>query len=107
MVLSSARFRAQRRRAWVIPLESAWKYVDNDNGEHQPYMVHASYHIAEMLGLGVDNKTRFRISEAILNNLEELINMPPVEFPKPPGYQVKARINGGEEFCFEMPESFH
>jgi hypothetical protein len=68
--------RTSVRSAWIIMLSSAWKYVD-DNDSHSKYMVVASAKIAEMLHLSNHVQTRFKIAEAILETLEELINMPP------------------------------
>ena len=112
MVLSASRFINQRRRAWVIPIEACWKYVDDVDAPgsgHSEYMVAASTKIAEMLGLGSDLKTRFRIAEAIVNNLEELINMPPGNF-KPKVIADAVATLGDEEFCFEItdePQATH
>jgi hypothetical protein len=68
--------RTSVKSAWIIMLSSAWKYVD-DHDSHSKYMVVASSRIAEMLHLGAALDTRFKIAEAILETLEELINMPP------------------------------
>ena len=66
------------RSAWIIMLGASWKYVDDpQKGGHSDYMVTATTKIAEMLKLSQDPKTRFKIAEAILDNLEDLINMPP------------------------------
>ena len=68
--------RTSVKSAWIIMLSSAWKYVD-DNDSHSNYMIVASSKIAEMLHLGSALDTRFKIAEAILETLEELINMKP------------------------------
>lgn len=81
MLLRAHRFLNARRRAWAITLDSAWKYVDTETGDHSEYTVMASGAIANMLGLGNDIRTRFRIAEAIVDNLEELINMKPYRRP--------------------------
>lgn len=75
IVVAPAR-RSSVRSAWIIMLGSAWKYVD-DNDSHSQYMQVASHKICEMLKLGTDLDMRFRVAEAILESLEELINMPP------------------------------
>jgi hypothetical protein len=68
--------RTSVRSAWIIMLGSAWKYVD-DNDSHSPYMVMATEKIANMLHLSQHVDSRYKIAEAILETLEELINMPP------------------------------
>ena len=71
--------RSSVKSAWIIMLSSAWKYVDNEDTSHSKYMVMASTKIAEMLRMGNALETRFRIAEAIMENLEDLINMPPYD----------------------------
>ncbi|HUX27603.1 MAG TPA: hypothetical protein VMV39_02400 [Terracidiphilus sp.] len=68
--------RSSVRSAWVIMLSSAWKYVDEDQ-THSQYMHLATTKIAEMLHMGRAIETRFRIAEAIIETLEDLINMAP------------------------------
>ena len=59
-------------------LGASWKYVDTDNGDtYSAYMVEATTRIADMLKLSKDPQSRFKIAEAIIENLEDLINMPP------------------------------
>jgi hypothetical protein len=68
------------RSAWVIMLGASWKYVDTENGDtYSDYMIDATKKIAEMLKLSQDPQARFKIAEAIIENLEGLINMPPWE----------------------------
>ncbi len=86
LVVRAHRFLSVRKRAWVITLESAWKYVDDvahPGSGHSEYMVHASAKIAEMLGLGGDIHTRFRIAEGIQDCLEDLLNMKPMKVERP------------------------
>ena len=68
--------RSSVRSAWIIMLSSAWKYVD-DHDSHSKYMTVASHRIATMLHLSESLDSRFKIAEAILETLEELINMKP------------------------------
>ena len=75
--------RSQVRSAWIIMLSSAWKYVDNEDTTHSKYMVMATERICDMLRLGQALETRFRVAEAIMESIEELINMPPYEAPPP------------------------
>lgn len=101
LVIRANRFLSVRRRAYVIKLEAAWKYVDDafsPHSGHSQYMIKASSVIQEMLGLSDSVDTRFRIAEAILDCLEDLINMKPF---KPVDKQAYADVTGtitiGEE----------
>jgi hypothetical protein len=91
LVIRAHRFLAIRRRAWVITLDSAWKYVDTETGDHSEYMVEASARIADMILGSTDIRTRFRIAEAIVENLEDLINMKPYKAVK---QDIAAEVNG-------------
>jgi hypothetical protein len=73
--------RNSSRSAWIIMLDSAWKYVD-DNDSHSKYMQVASGKIAsEFLNLGNDRMTAFRVAEAILEHIPDLLEMPPYQKP--------------------------
>lgn len=66
------------KSAWIIMLGASWKYVDTEKGDtYSAYMVEATTRIATMLKLSQDQQSRFKIAEAIMENLEDLINMPP------------------------------
>lgn len=101
LVIRANRFLSTRRRAWVITLDSAWKYVDNvdsPHSGHSEYMVYASAKIQEMLGLGNDLNGRYRIAESIMDCLEDLINMPPFkESDKESAGDVTGRLIVGDE----------
>ncbi len=87
--------RSQSRCAWIIMLSSAFKYVDDpQKGGHSYYMQAASLQICKMLGLSETKQQAFRIAEAILDNLEDLINMPPVDWQPDPIADVTATIDG-------------
>ena len=87
--------RSQSRCAWIIMLSSAFKYVDDPKkGGHSYYMQAATMQICKMLGLSENKMQAFRIAEAILGNLEDLINMPPVDFQPDPVADVSASIDG-------------
>ncbi|NIO38980.1 MAG: hypothetical protein GTO41_01520 [Burkholderiales bacterium] len=76
-------------------LSSAFKYVDDPKkGGHSLYMQHASYQICKMLGLSETRMQAFKVAEAILENLEDLINMPPVNYEDDPIADIKAEIDG-------------
>lgn len=66
-----------RRSAWVIPLSCAWMYADSETGEPSEYLIGKAVEIADHLGLGVTRDTVFKISSAIVDNLPDLIRMPP------------------------------
>ncbi len=66
-----------RRSAWVIPLSSAYMYADSESGEPSDYLVGKAAEIAHHLGLGVTRDTVFKICSVIVDNLPELIRMPP------------------------------
>lgn len=70
--------RTSVKSAWIIMLSSAWKYVD-DNDSHSKYMAVATDKITTMLHLSTSLESRFKVAEAILETLEELINMTPWE----------------------------
>jgi hypothetical protein len=101
LVIRANRFLNVRRRAYVIKLESAWKYVDDvfsPHSGHSQYMVKASSVIQEMLGLSDSVDTRFRIAEGILDCLEDLINMTPFKQEDKPVYaDVKGTLTVGDE----------
>ena len=87
--------RSQSRSAWVIMLSSAFKYVDDPKkGGHSYYMQAASCEICKMLGLSETKMQAFKIAEAILENLEDLINMPPVDWQPDPIADISVTIDG-------------
>jgi len=106
LVIRAHRFLAVRKRAYVVTQESAWKYVDDvesPNSGHSQYMVRASSVIEAMLGLGDDIMTRYRIAEAIMDCLEDLINMKPMKTDKPEGAHVEGTMQVGDQ-VFEISE---
>lgn len=100
LVIRANRFLSVRKRAYVITQESAWKYVDDVESPHSGhsfYMVHACAMIEEMLGLGNSLDTRFRIAEAIMDCLEDLINMKPMKIERTPAADVVGVMRVGNE----------
>lgn len=100
LVVRAHRFLAVRRRAYVITMDSAWKYVDDvesPHSGHSKYMVHASAKIEEMLGLGDDIGTRFRIAEAIMDCLEDLLNMKPMKVEVDQSSRVTGVMRVGDQ----------
>ncbi len=87
--------RGQSRSAWIIMLSSAFKYVDDGKrGGHSYYMQAASQQICRMLGMSETKEKAFEVAEAILENLEDLINMPPVNWQPEPIADISANIAG-------------
>jgi len=107
LVIRAHRFLSVRKRAYVITLESAWKYVDDVESPasgHSQYMVHASAQIESMLGLGDSITTRFRIAEAIMDCLEDLIAMKPMKVEKEPHADISGMMHVGDEsFAIDVP----
>ncbi len=100
LVVRAHRFLAVRKRAYVITLESAWKYVDDvvsPHSGHSEYMVHASAQIEAMLGLGDDIATRYRIAEAIMDCLEDLVAMKPMKVEIDESVRVTGTMRVGDE----------
>lgn len=100
LVIRAHRFLSVRLRAYVIMQEAAWKYVDNvsaPHSGHSQYMVAAAAQIEQMLSLGDDINTRFRIAEAIMDCLEDLINMKPMKTDKEVYADIVGTITVGDE----------
>jgi hypothetical protein len=66
-----------KRSAWVIPLSAAHMYADSQTGEPTKYLIGKSVEIASHLGLGITKDTCFKIMSVIVDNLSDLIRMPP------------------------------
>lgn len=98
MVIASNRFRSERHRAWAILLESAWKYVDDpQKGSHSGYMMQVAPIITEQyLGLGRSKSAAWRVAEAILEGLQELLDMEPLMRPDVPTDDISGTINGAD-----------
>ena len=65
--------RQSSRSQYVIPLSSAYKYVD------QAYLMRASFAIAQYLEMFPDAFLVNRIADTILSNLDELIRHRPAD----------------------------
>lgn len=66
-----------KRSCYIIPLESAFKYADSESGEPTPFLAVAAMKIAETIGIYPDKSACFRIASAVVDNLPDLISMPP------------------------------
>lgn len=60
-----------RKNAFVIPLDSAYKYTSDE------YLVEQAKKVCEMMTLGTHKNTVYRIADLIMNHLEELVRMVP------------------------------
>lgn len=78
-IVRNSRFR--NHGAYVILLESAWKFNLTPAGNHSSHTESATRVAAMMIGLEPTKMVRFKIAEAIIENLDELVSMPPVERP--------------------------
>lgn len=63
--------RLATKGAYVIPIDSAYKYADMD------YLVEAAAKAAEFIGMDESRFTIHRIATAILDGLPDLLEMPP------------------------------
>lgn len=88
MVLGGKRF--DRRKAYIIPLSCAWQYADAETGAPTDYLVALAVKIGDLLGLGADSKTAYRIGSAIVDALPDLIAMPPKQPMTEKEFQAKA-----------------
>lgn len=78
MILFPARRSLSGAGAYVICLSVAWKYADSTSGEPTPYLVRAAVQGARQLGFSpTDTFAARKIAEVIVDNLPDLIDMPP------------------------------
>ena len=68
-----------KRSAFVIPLKMAYLYADSQTGGPSEYMMRRSFLIANHLGLDCEKSTIRRIVDAILDNIADLVLMPPLD----------------------------
>jgi hypothetical protein len=76
MVLFPVRPNTLGATACCIPLESAFKYANAD-GYPTPYCIEQAAKYALLMGMYSDRFTIHRIADAILENIEDLLDMPP------------------------------
>lgn len=92
-----------RRSAYIICLSSAYRYVGSD-GYPTKHLVKQSLFAADLLGLGGSRSSARRITDVILDNMDELLIMPPrprLRDPKVIGEGVLT-TGDGKRFEFEM-----
>lgn len=63
--------------AYVLPLESAFKYADAKTGAPTPYAIKQAHIAAEVMGFFPDKFIVTRIVDTIMQGLLDLIEMPP------------------------------
>lgn len=63
--------------AYVLPLESAFKYADSKTGGPTPYCIKQAAIAAEVMGFFPDKFIITRIVDTIMGGLLDLIDMPP------------------------------
>ena len=76
--------------AFVIPMSKAFEYADS-NGYPSSELVSSSFKAAEVMAMDSTRMTAHRIADVILNNIEDLVKMPPA-----PPVQRKHGPNVGE-----------
>jgi hypothetical protein len=69
---------ASNSGVYVIPQNTAYLYADSKSGAPTPYLVQDTLAIAQHLGFFPDKNTCFRIADAIVDALPDLIRMPDV-----------------------------
>lgn len=89
MVLFPARPNTLGATACCIPLASAHKYAKAD-GYPTDYCIAQSAKYAVLMGMYSDRFTIHRIADAILEGIEDLLDMP----PEPRGLQKKGKVIG-------------
>ena len=99
LMLLRPRYARSFKVAFGIKLEAAWKYYDKDAGEtmHSVYAVAMSVKIAEDLHMKPDPRTRYRICEAILESIDELNAMPPLDEAPKVAADVEGTMRIGDE----------
>lgn len=78
--------------AYVLPLESAFKYADAKTGGPTPYAIRQAATAAEVMGFFPDKFIVTRIVDAFLGGIIDLIEMP----PEPTGLNQKDTQAVGE-----------
>jgi hypothetical protein len=76
MVIFPVRPNTLGATACVIPLESAFKYAEK-TGYPTPYCIAQAAKFAALMGMYTDRFTIHRIADAILESIEDLLDMPP------------------------------
>jgi hypothetical protein len=81
--------------AYVIPESTAHQWVSSGKqGGPSAHAIHESARIARMLGLTVDRRTVFRIVEAVLDCIPDLLDMPPWQPPQRVVGEFDANMGG-------------
>jgi len=85
--------------AYAIPQENAWEYADT-RGNPTPMLMTSAINAAQSMGFFPDQATVFRIVDAIVENLPDLVRMPSeqpaaLEIAGPLlGIEARAKVDG-------------
>lgn len=88
------------RSSYIIPLTNAYHFADSISGGPSGELIEMSQGIAQRIGLSDDRFTTKRIMDAIVDNLPELIEMPPKPttakdmMKKVEQHGLKVQVNG-------------
>lgn len=75
MIIRSPRY----KRSFIIPMENAHLYADSISGEPTKELVMLAVTVAKCIGIGDSKSNCYRVASAIVDNLPDLIEMPPHE----------------------------
>lgn len=67
------------KRSYIIPLANAYQFADSITGEPTDYLVLTAKTVGEALNIGVDKHICYEICSAIVDNLPDLVEMPPAQ----------------------------
>ncbi len=84
----------RRRSAYMIPEKNAHLYADSITGEPTDKLIQLAITIADAIGLGADRYNTYRIASAVVDNLPDLIEMPPAPMLTQKDIEQKAERQG-------------
>jgi hypothetical protein len=93
--------------AFAIPMQNAYLFADSKTGAPTPFLLEQAYEAVKHIGLFADRDTTFRMVDAIVESLPDLLAMPDIPderqetelFSKPKlGIEVVATRNGQTMF---------
>lgn len=100
LVLFPARPNTLGASAFCVALSAAYKYAQ-PNGYPTPYCVQQAAKAAAIMGMYPDRFTIHRIADVILENIEDLLDMPPEPAAHAKEDQRKRRVIGEMTFKSE------
>lgn len=80
----------KNRTSYLIPLPNAYLYANSQTGEPTAYLVESVKRICEALNLHGDRTMLYKMAGAVVDNLPDLIEMPPK--PSMTKKQVEKRL---------------